>query len=358
MIPVAIDGRRLQDRPMTGVGRSLMEALPYLAERFDVTLLTNDRRPPVDGNFAEQGLFGWAGLPEPLWLHVGVGRYMRRRSRRTVLHGVYGGLPFGWHGPSVVTIHDLSHEEHREDYSAARAWSYRITARRAARHASVVLAPSEYVRQGLIGSYGTDPARTKVAPNGAASRFHPRPGLTRPAVLAQHGVADRYVVAIGGARRRALGTAVEAWSRLPDDGRPDLVVVGSEAPPALAGITHLGRIDDDPWAEILAGAEVLIYPTRYEGYGMPAMEAAASGVAVVCAPVGPLPEVLGEAAEWSRSLSTDDLAAALLRVVSDPGRRAELAKAGLARAAAAPSWADIATMIGDAYTAAYEDGPR
>ena len=339
---------------MTGVGRSLMESLPYLAERFDVTLLTDAARDRVEGDWAQEALFGWAGLPEPLWLHAGVGRYMRRRGRRTVLHGTYGGLPFGWHGPSVVTIHDLSHEEHREDYSAARARSYRITARRAARHADVVLTPSEYVRQGVIETYGTEPARTKVAPNGAASRFHPRPGRARAAVLAERGVADRYVVAIGGARRRALGTAVEAWTRLPAGGRPDLVVVGSEPPPSFAGIIHVGRIEDDPWAEVLAGAEAFIYQTRYEGYGMPAMEAAASGVPVVCARVGPLPEVLGEAAEWSPSLSPDDLGAALQRVVSDPDRRAELSRAGLAQAAAAPSWPEIAEVIGDAYTAAYE----
>ena len=339
---------------MTGVGRSLMEVLPYLAERFDVTLLTADGRHPVEGGWNQEALFGWAGLPEPLWLQVGVARYMRRRSRRTVLHGVYGGLPFTWHGPSVVTIHDLSHEEHPEDYSAARARNYRLTARRAARKADVVLAPSEFVRQGLITTYGTDPARTKVSPNGAAARFHPRPQGPRPKVLTERRVADRYVVAIGGARRRGLTTAVDAWSRLPAAGRPDLVVVGSEPPPARSGVTHLGRIDDDPWAEVLAGAEALIYPTRYEGYGMPAMEAAASGVPVVCARVGPLPEVLGDAAEWAPSLSATDVGDALERILSDPGRRAELSQAGLARAAAAPSWATIANVIGDAYTEAYE----
>ena len=343
---------------MTGVGRSLMEALPYLARRFDLTLLTRAGRAQVEGDWPQQPLFSWGGLPEPLWLHVSVSRYMRLRPGRTVLHGVYNGLPFGWDGPSVVTVHDLSFEEHPEDYSAARATLYGMTARWAAGRASVILTPSEYVRQRLLERYGTDPDRVKVAPNGPAARFHPRPGAARPEVLAGRRVADRYIVAIGGARRRALGTAVEAWTRLPPAGRPDLVVVGSEKPPSLPGIIHLGRIDDEPWAEVLAGAEALLYPTRYEGYGMPAMEAAASGVPVVCAPTGPLPEVLGDAAEWSASLSADDVAEALFRVIGDPGRRAELSFAGMARAALAPSWSQIATAIGDAYTLAFEGRPR
>lgn len=342
---------------MTGVGRSLTEVLPYLAERFDMTLLTDAHRAPVEGDWVQQALAGWGGLPEPLWLHLSVDRYMSRRRDRTVLHGVYNALPFRWEGPSVVTIHDLSFEEHREDYSAARARLYRVTARRAIRRADVVLTPSEFTRQRLLTMYGTDPQRVRVAANGPATRFHPRPGAPRVAVLAHRGVMDRYIVAVGGARRRGLETAVEAWTRLPAPGRPDLVVVGSESPPRRPGVTHLGRIDDDSWAEVLAGAEALIYPSRYEGYGMPAMEAAASGVPVVCGRIGPLPEVLGEAAEWSPSLTADDLAASLQRVIANPDRRAYLARAGLARAAVAPSWADIARVIGDAYTTAYEGRP-
>lgn len=135
-------------------------------------------------------------------------------------------------------------------------------------------------------------------------------------------------------------------------------MVGDEAPPAHPGICHLGRIDDPSWAAVLAGAESLLYPTRYEGYGMPAIEAAASGVPVVCSRVGPLPEVLGDAAEWSASTSAADMAAALQRVTGDPERRAELRRRGLERAASSPSWADIAQLTADAYRVAFEEGRR
>ncbi len=82
---------------------------------------------------------------------------------------------------------------------------------------------------------------------------------------------------------------------------------------------------------------------------MPALEAAASGVPVVCARIGPLPEVLGDAAEWCPTPSVDDIAAGLERVVRDAGRRQSLRQAGLARAAAAPTWADCANLTVEAY---------
>ena len=82
---------------------------------------------------------------------------------------------------------------------------------------------------------------------------------------------------------------------------------------------------------------------------MPAIEAAASGVPVVCAPVGALPEVLGEAAEWCAAPSAEAITAGLTRVLSDRRRRQELVAAGLARVAHGPTWADSGRRLGDVY---------
>jgi alpha-1,3-rhamnosyl/mannosyltransferase len=117
----------------------------------------------------------------------------------------------------------------------------------------------------------------------------------------------------------------------------------------LDGVVHVGRLDDDTWAAILAGATAFCYPTRYEGFGMPALEAAASGVPVVCGRIGPLPEILGDAAEWCASTEPTDIAEGLRRVLVDEGRRQALRSAGLARAATAPTWGDSATVLLDAY---------
>lgn len=340
---------------MTGVGRGLDSVLPYLAKEFEVVLLTDSTRPAAPGDLPQVALSGWWGLPEPLWLHASAARWLR--GFRGVFHGTYNGLPATHRGPSVVTVHDLSFDHHPEDYSRSRQAVIAATAHRSVRRANVVLTPSRFIRRALVASGRVDPGRVCVAPQGVAPVFHPERRLRTPAVVAGSGVEGPYVVAVGGAKRRALGVAVEAWSRLAAP-RPPLVVVGSEQPPLRPGVFHLGRIDDESWASVLAGATAFVYPTRYEGYGMPAIEAAACGVPVVCAAVGPLPEVLGDAAEWSASGSPDDIRAALQRVVDDPALRSRLAAAGLARVAAAPGWAEIAAVIGSAYRRAWEEGGR
>jgi glycosyltransferase involved in cell wall biosynthesis len=147
-----------------------------------------------------------------------------------------------------------------------------------------------------------------------------------------------------------LDVALGAWRRAESGGVPiSLVVVGSEKLPTEIGLFQAGSLTDDEWAALLAGAEAFCYPTRYEGFGMPALESAASGTPVVCARVGPLPEVLGQAAEWCASPTVTEVAAGLSRVLGDDARRSALRIAGLARAADAPTWADSAEAVLSAY---------
>jgi alpha-1,3-rhamnosyl/mannosyltransferase len=135
-----------------------------------------------------------------------------------------------------------------------------------------------------------------------------------------------------------------------------LVVVGDSSLIAERGVIPLGRIDDETWASVLAGASAFSYPTRYEGFGMPAIEAIASGVPVVCAPVASLPEVLGNAAEWCPTPTVSDIAAGLERVLVDSGRHEELRSAGLSRAAQWPSIAECAAPIRAAYRFVQDHG--
>jgi alpha-1,3-rhamnosyl/mannosyltransferase len=212
---------------------------------------------------------------------------------------------------------------------------------------------SEFSRQCIEETYRVAPERVVVAPVAVDPVFSPARRADAAALLAPVGVRGRYVVALGGARRRGLDVAVNAWRAVRGTARePDLVVVGSEAPPADDGLIYAGPVDDRTWATLLAGAEAFCYPTRYEGFGLPALEAAASGVPVVCAPVASLPEILGDAAEWSSDTGPHAVALALRRVLTDDARRAELSAAGLARAAAGPRWTDIATRVTAAYAMA------
>jgi alpha-1,3-rhamnosyl/mannosyltransferase len=103
-------------------------------------------------------------------------------------------------------------------------------------------------------------------------------------------------------------------------------------------LVHAGPLDDPSWALLLAGAAAFCYPTSYEGFGLPALEAAASGTPVVCAPVGALPEVLGSAAAWCESPTPDPMAAGLASVLEDERRAKDLRDAGLDVARGRTDW--------------------
>lgn len=338
---VVIDGRRLQDRPLTGAGRWLANLLPFLAAEVDVMVLTDARRPPAPTALPQTALRPAPRLPEVVWLQWHAARWLR--SEEGLFHGAFEAVPFACRQPTVVTLFDLAFEHHPEDFSEAKRRLFCLQARWAAHHARTVITISEDVRRSIVDTYHVDPSRVVVAPPSVDPIFSTAAATTAV-------IREPYVVAVGGARRRGLEVAVAAWQELRAAGHDiDLVVVGRDDPGSAPGLVHLGRVDDQAWAGVLAGARALCYPTRYEGYGMPALEAAACGVPVVCGRVGPLPEVLGEAAEWCDPTDHHSVGAALARVIDDPARHDQLRTAGLARVAAAPTWESSARVVLDAY---------
>ena len=351
-VPIAIDGRRLQERPFGGVGRWLANLVPHLAAQAEIVLLTDAGRPPAafgrpgGGTVAEAPLWLPARAPEVVWIQTSVARWLRRFPG--VFHGTFNQLPVAWRGPSVVTFHDLASRDHPEDFAASPVkrlvWNAQL--RQAAGQAGAIHTDSEYIRQAVLAAYGGEPGRIVVAAPSVDPLFHPDRACAGRRLAASLGVRGGYVVAVGGARRRGLPVAVEAWAAARRQGATeDLVVVGAEPVDPRPGIVAAGRLPDGQWADLLAGATALCYPTRYEGYGLPALEAAASGVPVVCARVGPLPEVLGDAAEWCADTGADAIGAGLARLLGDPRRQESLRAAGLARVAAAPTAADAAEIL-------------
>lgn len=347
MIGVAIDGRRLQDRPLTGVGRSLAGMLPHIAAGAEVTVLTDRRRPdPETAGCPVARLAGLGPLPETAWLQASAAVWMRQR-RGLVFHGTFNALPLASTARSVVSIYDLSWEHHPEDLGRAKRLAFATQARWAARHADVIITASEFTARSISETYRIHPDRVSVIPIAVPAVFSPARRAEAGPLLDRLGVRRPYVVAVGGARRRGLPVAVQAWreatGHLGSD-RPQLVVVGREPPPGPDGpdVVHAGPLGDQDWARVLAGAEVFVYPTRFEGFGMPALEAAAAGTPVVCASVASLPEVLGDAAEWVEAPTTAALAPALGALLGDAERRHQLRQEGLRRAAAFPGWEEIA----------------
>jgi glycosyltransferase involved in cell wall biosynthesis len=318
--PVAINGRaamRAQIGGVERVAREMAARLPALRpDRYRVL------RPPAA--LAHRAGHAWEQAALPI---------LARGAE--LVYSPANLAPLAGRG-NVVVIHDVAALRHPEWYSRPYAEYQRRVLPAIAGRARQVITVSEFSRAELADVLGLDPARVAVVPNGVDERFSPRadPGPARAA----HGLHGPYALVVGtriarknaaaldGARRRLSGAGVELVAA--GSGRA-YMRAGAE-PPARA----LGYVDDRLLPGLYAGAEVVLMPSLYEGFGLPCLEAMACGVPVVAADRGALPETCGGAALLVDPDDANALADAALRAVTDGPRREELREAGLRRAAA------------------------
>jgi glycosyltransferase involved in cell wall biosynthesis len=343
---VALDARSMQTQPLGGVGRSLTNLVPHLRDHADLTFLTDSRLPPLDTDLPQVPLRGPLRGASISWVQWSAAQWLRQWDG--IVHGPFYVLPLALAVPGVVSLHDISWEHHPEWFSRSRRLSFAVQARRAAQRAAVVITGSEFVKRDLVETYQIDPAKILLAGHGVDPVF--RPQAHDPILLDRLGVTQSYVLALGGAARRNLPVAVEAWRLARRQGlEVQLVVAGKERPAPEPGLVYAGFASDTELAALMAGAAAFVYPTEYEGFGMPALEAMGSGTVVVAAPVTSLPEVLGDAAAWAESTRASDLADSLVALFSEPNRQTELRTRSLSRAAALPGWDEAAEVHLEAY---------
>jgi glycosyltransferase involved in cell wall biosynthesis len=350
-ISVALDARCLQDQPLGGVGRSTRALVDAVRDHVDLELLTDARKAPLDTDLPQRALRSRAGATKAAWLQLALPRALRGFDG--IFHCPWYGLPFRQPVPMVVTIYDLTFEHGSSGFRPDQRVAYRVQARWAVRTAAHVLTGSTAVRDELCSRYGLDPARLTVQP----SPLDPATATTDDAqvrALREHlSLPGRYVAAIGGAARRRLDRVFAAWptilERVPD---VQLLVLGEDADVLPPRAVASGLLDDSAWAAALAGADALVYPTEFEGFGYPALEAMALGTPVVYTPVGSLPEVVGDAGVRIDRHDAGAVAAGALQVLLDPALAARLTAAGRARARAAEQLEPLRECVLDAYTRA------
>ena len=343
---IGIDAR-LWAEPRSGIGRytrSLTEHLLRSApeERW---ILYVDRPPGPALPGAEVRCLPW---PQRLiWSLWHAPRDLRRRPV-DVFHGVTGfELPGRGPWALVTTVHDLVPLRLPALVPARHRWAVRCLLGGALRRAHRVIAVSETTRGEILARYQLPPARVVVVPEAAAPHFAPPGPAALAATRARYGLDRPYVLFVGFLEpKKNLGGLLEAVARLRRAGawgETELVVVGAPGwgpDPARhahalgldGAVRFVGSAPDADLPALYGGALAFAFPSLWEGFGLPVLEAMAAGAPIVASNRGALPEVTAGAA-----LLVDPgpgpLAEALERLLTEPALRERLRLAGLARAA-------------------------
>jgi alpha-1,3-rhamnosyl/mannosyltransferase len=294
------------------------------------------------------------------WSAVGLPR-TARRAAVDLIHAPAYTAPFHAAVPTVLTIHDVSYERHPEWYPYRRDWLRRAFYRRSARAADHILTDSEFSRAEIGAAYGISADRITVAPLGAdsfkgAAAAAPMPvpaGIVVPYLLHVGDLHERrnlsvVVKGLIDARRR-LGTpplslVLAGVDRGVGD-RLDAIASASDAPDV---VVRLGAVPEATLRALYQNAAALVYPSRYEGFGLPLVEAMASGTPVLASRAASIPEVVGESGVL---LDPDDprrWSDAIVSVMTDAVLRARLRSDGLSRAAMF-SWERTARITLEVY---------
>ena len=280
-----------------------------------------------------------------------------------MIHAPAYTAPFWSGAPVVLTIHDVSYARHPEWYPYKRDLLRRAFYRRSARGAARILTDSSFSADEIVAAYAVRPERITVAPLGVDSAFSPADGtraLDLPAA-----VREPYLLHVGDLHeRRNLAVVVDALlaARQHFGAAPalSLVLAGvdrglgaglcaiaaeADAPDA---VVLLGTVSEERLRTLYRGATALVYPSLYEGFGLPPLEAMASGTPVIASNCASIPEVVGDAGMLLPPTDVRAWTDAILSVVRDEALRRRMRAAGLQRASTF-TWQRTARITLDVY---------
>jgi glycosyltransferase involved in cell wall biosynthesis len=313
-------------------------------------------------------------LPESIYTHqvsanpfrrLGLDLPLRLRADRPdLLHVQYTG-PLACNVPLVVTVHDVSYLEYPQYFRRSRSVQLTLTVKRTVEAAARVLTPSEYSRDAILRHYQIDPEKVVVVPNAASSVFRPiERHVAATAVERKFQIRGPFVLTVGDLQPRknhlgllrAFEKVTRQYRQLPHR----LVFVGKEtwyskelhravASSSIADrVDFTGFVEDSELVHFYAACDLFVFPSFYEGFGLPILEGMACGRAVACSSITAMPEVADGAGILFDPHSVDEIARAISDVLLDAELRQRLERLGTQRASLF-SWEQAARRTLEVY---------
>lgn len=345
---------------LTGIARYLRNMYTVMSNHNDVELsyitgktLCDSMPPLADSARWEKATGAVMKLPDPLVFGLRAAHWLRYEQKlRSIckqnsfdLYHETAFVPAKLPGvPTVYSIYDLSLRRWRETHPRERVWFFEFFLKRRLPYATHILTISEFIRQEIIEEFELPPSMVSAVPLAADPLFGPRTAEQVSKVLRRYKLPGAYLLFVGTLEPRknidVLIAALQAgtvdiplvlvgWQGWGDKGWMEKI---SKA--GLAGRVHIiGHVPDEDLVAIYNGATALVYPSLYEGFGLPILEAMACGCPVICSNAASMPEVAGNAALLIDPADSEELAANIEIVAHDNNKRAEMIGQGHKQAA-------------------------
>lgn len=346
-----LDARTATDH-FPGIGRyvsSLSRAIVPLLTPDEHLLLLHNPQPTrwqLPAPTTNVTHIATAVSPFSLAQQIHIPRLLRRHHAH-LYHSPYFLMPYAALPPTLVTLYDLIPKRYPAYATPSARIISHIATQLAIRSADRLIAISEATRQDFLAAYHLPPAKITAVPLGVDPQFQPQSPATIATIQQKYALPSRYVLYLGiNKPHKNLPCLLHAWSHLHQTAAnlPQLIIAGAWDPryPQAKQLAHdlhlaeqitfLGPVADADLPALYSGAELFVFPSLYEGFGLPVLEAMACGTAVLCTHTSSLPEVGGDAATYFPPNDSAALATQLHTLLHNPATRTAHAQAGQQRA--------------------------
>jgi alpha-1,3-rhamnosyl/mannosyltransferase len=351
---VVFDGRTIGDH-FPGIGRyayNLARALVELPARPELIILYDPKLPNTRYDLSRLGLLPGAELVPAAAPAFSIATQWRvkaqvRRLGGDVYHSPYYIMPFRPGLPAVVTLFDLMPMRYPQYLTAASRWAFAIAVRLAIRAAARIITTSQASSDEVQRAFRKGTSKLVVVPAAPDPQFRPQTAAAQNAVRDRLGLPARFVLYFGSNKpHKNLVRLVQAYLGLGAAAMDVPLVIGGqwdarypqareavERAGAPDRVQFIGPVDEAELPALYSAAQAFVFPSEYEGFGLPPLEAMTCGTPVVCSRAASLSEVTGDAALLFEPRDVGAIAACLARIIAEPELRADLRQRGLARAA-------------------------